>query len=475
MPRHGWTIRLALALAAFLAAAPIPCPCAAQGTPDDDEVAALKKALEEVQGKLDKLHEENAALAERVQVLEASREAAENEQQKKEREEEAARLREAALAKETEAAPEKTEETVFRSRGLGLQALNPEISVTGDLLASWQSTEASGEDYAATIRELGLHFESYLDPYSRFKAAVPVSSEGAELEEAYLDLFGVLPSTTVTLGKFRQQFGVINRWHGHALDQVDYPLALQQLFGPEGLNQTGASLDWVLPTFLGASHEIVFQVTEPENERLFGNNDDGLPTALVHYKNYRDLSDATYLEVGLTALAGRNNQWEVTPAGGGDAVEMDKDLWTWVFGADFSLVWEPTGQMRYRNIEWHTEFYWLDRDLLAPDGSGQDTLDAWGAYTYLQAKMSRTLDLGVRLDYYEPDTKPYAESLAPLAVLEADANQWMVSPYLTWWQSPFVRFRVEYDHLEAQGLGTDEDRVWLQCVFAAGPHKHERY
>jgi hypothetical protein len=302
-----------------------------------------------------------------------------------------------------------------------------------------------------------------------------VTDDKAALGEAYFTRYDWLPDLNVTVGKLRQQFGIVNRWHKHALDQVDFPLALRQIFGDGGLNQTGASVDWVLPTFLGASQEVTFQVTDPANARLFGNNEDGLPTALVHYKNYRDLSDATYLEVGLTALTGRNNRWEVTSAGGEEPVEIDSNLWTRVFGADFSLVWEPTGRMRYQNIEWHTEFYWLDRDLLAPDGSGQDTLNAWGAYTYLQAKVSRTLDVGLRLDYYEPDTKPYAESLSPLAVLEADANQWMVSPYLTWWQSPFVKFRVEYDHLEAQGLGADEDRVWLQCVFAAGPHKHERY
>jgi cell division protein FtsB len=471
MPRHTHLPKWALLLGSVLLAATLPLVCPAQEGTAGDDVATLKKALEKVDTELEALREENAALKQRVAALEAGQGAAAG--KPSEETDELAKLRAAAQEEPSEA--EETKETVFRARGIGLQALNPEISVTGDLLASWQSTEASDEDYDATIRELGIHFESYLDPYSRFKAAVPVSSDGAELEEAYLDFFGVLPSTTVTLGKFRQQFGIVNRWHGHALDQVDYPLALQQIFGPEGLNQTGVSVDWVMPPLLGGSQELVLQVTHPENERLFDGNVDGVPTALVHYKNYRDLSDATYLEVGLSALAGRNNRWEMTPPEGEEPIETDKNLWTWVLGADFSLVWEPPGQMRYRNIEWHTEFYWLDRDLLAPDGSGEDTINAWGGYTYLQAKMSRTVDVGLRLDYYEPDTKPYAESLSPLAVVEADASQWMVAPYLTWWQSPFVRFRVEYDHLEAKELGADEERIWLQCVFAAGPHKHERY
>jgi hypothetical protein len=479
MQRHGWTVIPALALAAFLAAAAIPGPCAAQGNTDDDEAAALRRALEQVQGELDKLHKENAALTERVQTLEANAKAAEERQTNAEKEKAAAGLRAAAAAMETETAAKESEETVFRSRGLGLQALNPEISVTGDFLAMWQSVaddEDSSKDFDFMFRGLGIHIESYLDPYSKLKAAIHGGGEeeGSVVEEAYYTRYGALGGN-LTLGRFRQQFGVVNRWHGHALDQVNFPLALQQIFGEEGLASTGVSMDWVLPEFLNSSNQVTLQVTNASNERLFDNNEDGLPTALVHYKNYRDLSEDTYFEAGLTALAGRNNRWEVMPSGGAEAVEIDDDLWTWVFGADFSLVWEPAARMRYRNIEWHTEFYWLDRDLLAPDGSGEDTLNAWGAYTYLQTKVARTIDVGLRLDYYEPDTKAYAESLAPLAVLDDGANQWMVSPYVTWWQSPFVKFRVQYDHLEAQGLGADEDRIWLQCVFAAGPHKHDRY
>jgi hypothetical protein len=361
----------------------------------------------------------------------------------------------------------------FTSGALGLQALNPEISVTGDFLWSYRSGDAVEQESDFLFRNLGIHLESYLDPFSRFKAAVAVNEEDVELGEAYFTRYGLLPSLNLTLGKFRQQFGVVNRWHKHGLDQVDFPLALRQIFGEGGLNQTGLSAEWTPPELASLSQELIVQVTNGDNPRVFGENADNTPSGLAHFRLYRDLTDATYAELGATALAGKNNEWSVL-----DATE-EEDLWTSVFGVDFTLLWEPTHRMRYRNLTWRSEAFVLDKGILAPDGSGEATLNAWGAYSYLQSKISRTLVLGLRLDYYQPDSKPYAEtetlSLAPLAVTGDNPNRWQVGPYLTWYQSPWVHFRFEYNHQDGDETGPSEDTIWAQCIFSAGPHKHERY
>jgi len=361
----------------------------------------------------------------------------------------------------------------FTSGALGLQALNPEISVTGDMLGSYSTDPLDDGHSDFLFRGLGLHLESYLDPFTRFKAAVPVDQHGAELEEAYVTRFGLVPDINVTLGKFRQQLGVVNRWHKHALDQVDFPLALREIFGEGGLCQTGASIDWTMPSVAALSQESVLQITDGENDRLFAENADNTPSGLLHYKLYRDLSPSTYAEAGASALYGQNSQWRVGEA----VIDEDQDLW--VLGADFSVVWEPTDRMRYHNVTWRSEAYALGKDILAPDGSGPDTIEGWGLYSYLESMISRTLILGIRGDYYEPDYKSYAASetqtLAPLAVSEEDAHLWQIGPYLTWQQSPFVHFRVEYNHTEGEGLPYEDHVLWLQCIFAAGPHKHERY
>jgi hypothetical protein len=203
-----------------------------------------------------------------------------------------------------------------------------------------------------------------------------------------------------------------------------------------------------------------------------------VPSFLLHYKNYRDLSKDTYLEAGLTGLTGRNDTWKVLGSGG-EMVDRTRHLWTFALGADLTVLWEPTGRMRYRNWVWRSEVYLLQKSLLAPDGSGRSDIRTWGFYSYYQAKISRTTELGLRLDFFKPDSKPYASAtdveLAPLAVAESGAHQWLTAAYLTWYQSPWVHWRVEWDHAVNHRLGADDDTVWLQAIFAAGPHKHERY
>jgi hypothetical protein len=382
-------------------------------------------------------------------------------------------LRQAAMSEIAQPENVDAKEEIFNSGALGLQSLNPEISVVGDMLWRYNNSDSTDQKSDFNFRTLGIHFGAYLDPYTRFKAAVGINENEAELGEAYITRFGIVPHINLTLGKFRQQFGVVNRWHKHALDQVDFPLALQQIFGPGGLNQTGASVAWIIPELSGFLQELTIQITDGNSPRVFAENDKNNIAALGHYRVYRDLSDSTYAELGFTGLYGKNNKWTI----GEDII--DKDLDTFVFGADFTLMWEPTTRMRYHNFTWRTETYALNKDIMAPDGSGEDTLNAWGLYSYIQGKVSRTIILGARYDYFKPDTKTYAEedtaNIAPLAVTVDGADRWQIGPYITWNQSPFVHFRAEYDHQDGSGTGPKADIFWLQCIFAAGPHKHDRY
>jgi hypothetical protein len=371
------------------------------------------------------------------------------------------------------------EEIVYKSRGLSLQQLNPEISASGDLIAYYRDQEGTRQRTDVFLRGLELNFQSYLDPFSKLKATAHVQDDGeVHLEEAYYTHFTMVEGATLDLGRFRQQFGVVNRWHEDALDQVQYPLALQRIFGEEGLSQIGASVDWAFPEWAGAHHGLTLQITNAENEQLFDDESLGTPSLLFHYKNFRDLSRDTYLEFGLSGLFGWNDEWEIQPSTGPVTREHDA-LGTRVFGADLSMLWEPADRALYRNIEWRSEVYALNRDILAPDGSGRDTINGWGAYSYLQSMIAQNLIVGTRLDYYEPDGKSYAVrpdvSLIPLAYPDDNPYRWQVGPYLTWWQSEWVFFRIEYDYAWGDGMENDEHVVWFQTVFAAGPHKHERY
>lgn len=473
-------VKMIICVVCFLTTVGLPSVCIAQN--DQTENTALveiQQQMLELKRQMDDMKREHemevgALKAEIEKLKQPAPVAAEAEA-----EDELAKLRELAESVAGEEAVEEKapEETIFKFGGLSLQQLNPEISASGDFLSHYRHQSGTRQRTDAEITGLELNFQSYLDPFSRMKATTHISDDGVDVEEVYFTRFSVFDSANLDVGRFRQQFGVVNRWHEDALDQVQYPLALRRIFGDGGLNQTGASVEWTLPEWRGAYQGLTLQVTNSENDRLFAEETLGSPCLLFHYKNYRDLSRDTYFEFGLSGLFGWNDEWNIQV--GPDIVTQTDALGTQVFGADVSFLWEPVDRALYRNLEWRSEVYCLNRDILAPDNSGRDSLNAWGAYSYIQGKVARNLILGVRADYYEPDGKGYAEmddlSLVPLAYNSNDPYRWQIGPYITWWQSDWVRFRGEYDYAWGEGMESDEHVLWFQATFAAGPHKHERY
>jgi len=435
----------------------------------EDSRSAITPAKDDITGRM-------AVMEQTIQKLQSELEALKADQAKQKQTQEKEALQKALQAQlavpEESQSPEAQPQT---SGGLSLQQLNPEISFSGDLLYSWQQDSPTQETSDFNFRGLGVHVQSWLDPYTRFKAAIPIDETSSSLGEGYIELHQIADSVILTLGKFRQQFGVVNRWHKHALDQVDFPVAMRQIFGEGGLNQTGASLDWLMPPVGDTSQKLTIQVTDGENDRLFGGNTNNRPSVLGRYSLFKDISKDTYWEAGLSSLLGWNDTWAMNDT----STQQDRQE-TIVLGADCAMLWEPTNRMRYRNVQWRSEAYWLNRNILAPDKSGADTIHAWGMFSYVQAKVSRTVDIGIRGDLFIPDTKDYANlpstlSLSPLAVTSKNPYLYQCSPYITWSQSPFVHFRGEYDYSDGKGLSFARHVVWLQAIFAAGPHKHERY
>jgi hypothetical protein len=440
---------LALAAACLVTALPLaraeaPAPDAAEA-----RTQALEQRVRELENKLMQLTEHLDQEAVERLVQEAQSE---------------------ARAAVEEPAPEQRE---FLEGGLALQRLNPEITVNADILAGliFAGTKFyAGEDDRSglPLRAVGLHFQHVLDPYSLFKSAFEVSpTHGLEIEEMYLSWFGLVPSLGLTIGRFRQGFGAVNRWHEHDLDQTAYPLALRLVLGEEGLVGEGLLVRWLMPPLWAHANELTFELTDGSNETLFAGRHFSVPSSLLHLKSYWDLSDSAYLEFGLTGMFGFHNRRGVWQEGHGLTDEPWR--WTALGGADLTLFWSPPERARYLSITWRSEAYYAGKQQLP--GSPTDFLHAWGVYSYLQAQLSARWFVGVRGDL-------------ALATLRPDDDlTWGITPFVTFWQSEFVYLRLEYQHAHdlpvtdpegAMSRRTD-DRLVLQINFAAGPHKHEKY
>ena len=88
---------------------------------------------------------------------------------------ELARLRAAAQAAAGEAEPQTTGEQGSRTRNLSI--LNPEISVTGDIVGSYVAPSGEDNQAGAVPREFEFSFQAALDPYTRTKIFVTHEEE----------------------------------------------------------------------------------------------------------------------------------------------------------------------------------------------------------------------------------------------------------------------------------------------------------
>lgn len=394
-----------------------------------DSVAALRAELEAM-----RQHYEVriAALEARLAELESTQQA-----------DELAELRSAAAAATAEqaaagpAAPTSAPEGPTVGHERNLNRLNPEISVTGIVLAN--AADPGRNEFQA--QEFELDLQAALDPYSRTRVTLALREEGVEIEEGYLQYSSLPGALELLAGRFRQRWGLLNRQHRHALPQSDYPLAYRALFGDEGLAQTGISLNWLLPKLWASSNELTLELTNAENEAAFAGEFFDDAALLGRLGSFWDLNPATYFEWGLSGIVGS------TADGGASRV----------WGTDFSLQWSPPSRAKYRGLVWRTEILWSQRD----DELGE-LVDSWGTYSYLEGLAARNLSLGVRLD----------RAGDPLS---RDEYQWGLLPYITWWQSEYVRLRGEYGYYQSEPTGEDEHRFTLQLTWAAGPHKHATY
>jgi hypothetical protein len=287
-----------------------------------------------------------------------------------------------------------------------LQALNPEISVTGDVTARYSDNKQDPDFNRLNFDGFEIAFQHPLDPFSLAKFFVVFEEGEFELEEGYLTWESLPGNLGLKVGRFHADFGKLNRSHKHALPWANRDLPTQTLFGDEGLIGEGFSLSWLPPRLPWAqTNEISFEVMNNSNDLAFSGRGFGDPLFTGRLLNYYDVTDNAYLEWGLSAAT---SHWDI-----------DKQNRSTVVGLDWTYRWEPLQRALYR----------------------------W--YGGLRYQFSQLLE-------------------------NQDESEWALSPFLTLWQSEWVRLRAQYDFLN-RDFDENENRFFVQFTWSLGPHKHEAY
>jgi len=353
---------------------------------------------------------------------------------------ELAALRAAAAAASADST---AQSAVPQQARLGANAMNPEISVSGDLRAHLYRPGPQEGNFVA--REFEVGFQSALDPFSTAKVFLSVADGQVSLEEGYAFFTSLPGALRLDVGQFRQTVGELNRWHLHALDADEYPLVMRRYASEEGIKGPGASLYWPVPVQpLHGTYELTLQATTNDNAVLFAGG--RRPEVNAQLSGFWQFTRATFAQVSASAMYGTN---------------PDTGLTTRLGVAAARFTWRPPQQAQSREVTVRGELWSLRRTFDLPGAAAFDRTRL-GGYVATDVKLNRRWVFSMRGDYVQsPDPGVHA-------------NEWAVVPALTFWESEFVYLRGQYEHARDPFRAT-RDRFTLQMVFAMGPHKHELF
>ncbi|MBI3616351.1 MAG: hypothetical protein HY211_07545 [Candidatus Omnitrophica bacterium] len=334
-------------------------------------------------------------------------------------------------------------------------AILPEIGVVGDIVATASESKGDTEgNNRVSAREIELVFGNYVDPYSRYDATLSFSDfEAVGVEEAYLTRWGLPWDLKGRIGRFFPRVGKAAAMHRDSLSTVDEPLVIRRYFGSEGFNRTGVDFTKPVEGPWGLVLEPSIGILEGgvgEGGTLFGSTR-RRPTFYEHLKTFRDLSDLSSLELGLTHLVGSK--------------DADAAMEVNAFGVDATYLYHLTP---INPLKIQGEFYLQNRKEAFSINSTTGVTTRfdrhpWGTYLLADYRFAPRWSAGVRADHVR-----LVDAANPR---HADQG---LSAFLTFYQSEFARWRLQVRH-EEKGSATEktEDAAFLQGTFAIGTHKHQ--
>ena len=311
---------------------------------------------------------------------------------------------------------------------------NPDMSVIGNFIGA--AGKNSVEPLPAMqLNEAEVSLQAIVDPYARADFFLAASPEGLEIEEGFLT-FPTLPGgLLMKVGKMKAQFGKANTLHSHVLPWVDVPLPVKNLLGgDEGLNDSGVSVSKLIPNsalFLEATGEVY-----NGNNTLFTSYKRSDLAYVGRLRGYRDVSEATNLDVGTSFAYGHN--------------DAAPDATTRVFGVDATFRYRPLRRAIYKRFLARTELFWSRRDERDPAGT------AFGAYVSGDYQFARRWFAGARYDFSD-------------RAIDASLRDKSGSLLVTYWPSEFSQIRTQYRRTSyAEGVTANE--MLFQFLFSIGAH-----
>ncbi len=298
-----------------------------------------------------------------------------------------------------------------------------------------------------------------VDPYFNLYATIPVTEDGAEVEEAYFVTTFLPYGFQFKGGKFKSGFGRINSQHPHAWDFVDIPLAYKAFSGPEGITEKGAQLTYLPPlpfyTLVGA------EVLQGENDILFGSDaKPGSHAYTLFAKASFDLTDNSTILFGPSVMTGKTKT---------DSVADDTEFrgTSTLYGLEFTYKWKPsktkglTVQSEYIYRRQNGDLEDTVASTIEPLRRAQDGLYVQSVYQLGRWRVGARYDI---LDLFKKDFILADESQ------DFGKRPWRASGMLEFNPTEFSRIRLQYNHDKSARDGKTNQEWFLQFVMGIGAH-----
>lgn len=346
-------------------------------------------------------------------------------------------------------------------------ALNPAISVIGNFVGRADDQDVFNEEGdrisdKMNLREAELDMRVPVDPYADGVLIVSAESEfpgqfETGVEEGYVNIkkLPFLDHTPLGMklkvGRFRPMFGKINILHTHDLPTTFRPLPIEEFLGEEGFVQNGFSTSFFLPTPWDASGNLdaTLEVMDGGDIGISPQPESRI-SYLGHIRYFHTFADAHNVELG----------WSSYFHPSGDDVGTAN-----VNGVDFLYRWKPL-----RRGEWKS--YLLGAEVMfAPDttveaelaATAEDLKTPVGFTIFNQWQFDRRLYAGLRYDQTE-------------TLLDPDLQRRSITPYVSYYFSEFLRFRVNYEHRWSDLVEEDgRNSLFIELNWIFGSHPPEPF
>lgn len=302
--------------------------------------------------------------------------------------------------------------------------------------------------------------------FGRGQVLINGTTDGVELEEAFVKTVPVLDVASFKAGKFRSNFGFFNEYHSPEWKFADMPLAHFLIFGDHGLEGTGVQGEFSTSRF---PVRLGLEGYQGGGETIFSRNDEvgdvDEPSVFVGWLKARPFErDRHAIEVGFSGGIGRHQE-EHDEDGDEELFKGD----AWFISPGFAYMHKGKGEHGAGDITVKGEYIYRVKDLSnVEDG---EPLESRQDGYYLQAAygFAPRFEAGVRWEQVGliNDMTEGEES-------ESFGESWRVGSFFAFKPVPgsSVGVQVNYGSYDFDTGREDVFQAMARLTFRYGPHFH---